>query len=133
MKKLVLVLGILSSIMTFGQSYIDSNGNLQRKPRQYRDPMQVDVSSTINAAATLQNRYNRNTERVQDEVDTILRKVRKMDYTDEQINQITDTFLNTAVKSINNQSINYASDYETKSVINYLYESINKILTKVGG
>ncbi len=60
------------------------------------------------------------------------RKVRKMDYTDEQITQITDTFLNTAVKSINNQRINYASDYETKSIINYLYKSINKILTKVG-
>ncbi len=43
-----------------------------------------------------------------------------MNYTDEQITQITNAFLNTAVKSINNQRINYASDYETKSVINYL-------------
>ncbi|MCL1666624.1 hypothetical protein M2T82_00970 [Elizabethkingia ursingii] len=132
MKKLVLALGIISSAMVFGQSYIDSNGNLQRKPYQYRDPQQLSIANLGNAASTLQNRYNRNTELVQDEVDAILRKVRKMDYTDEQITQITNTFLNTAVKSINSQRINYASDYETKSVINYLYESMNKILEKVG-
>lgn len=40
--------------------YYSLNNSQQRKPYQYRDPMQVDISSTINAATILQNRYNSN-------------------------------------------------------------------------
>jgi len=77
MKKLVLVLGIISSAVILGQSYIDSNGNLQREHYQYRDPQQLSIANLGNAASIPQNRYNHNTELVQDEVEAILRKVRK--------------------------------------------------------
>ncbi|MCT3846001.1 hypothetical protein HZQ52_14315 [Elizabethkingia anophelis] len=127
MKKLVIVLGILSSIMTFGQAYIDSNGNLQRKPRQYRDPMQVDISSTINAASTLQSRYNSNIQRLQSEYNSIVKRINNYDISYDQKKEILTRLENYVSNNINNRSFDYSSDSITNSVIKYLYESVNKI------
>ncbi|EQB94123.1 MULTISPECIES: hypothetical protein [Elizabethkingia] len=127
MKKLVIVLGILSSIITFGQAYIDSNGNLQRKPRQYRDPMQVDISSTINAASTLQSRYNSNIQRLQSEYNSIVKRINNYDISYDQKKEILTRLENYVSNNINNRSFDYSSDSITNSLIKYLYESVNKI------
>ena len=131
MKKLFLAFSLFSGVWAFSQAYIDSNGNLQRRPYQYRDPQQLDISGLGNAATTLQNRYNNNAERVQYEVNKIIKRVYQFEISDEQKEEIVTRFKNTAVRSINTQRINYSSDAETNSVINYLYDSINKITHQV--
>ncbi|MCT4320651.1 hypothetical protein [Elizabethkingia anophelis] len=127
MKKLILILGIISSAMFFGQSYIDSNGNLQRRPYQYRDPQQLSIGNLGNAASTLRSRYNSNIQRLQSEYNSIVKRINNFDISYDQKKEILTRLENYVNNNINNRSFDYSSDSITNSVIKYLYESVNKI------
>lgn len=98
---------------------------------QYRDPIQPDLSPMFRAQSILQQRYNYNTQRVQEAVNDIITRVYKFEIPNEQKEEIVTRFRNTAVRSINSQRIDYSNNNATNGVINYLYESINKITHQV--
>lgn len=105
--------------------------NKQRQSYQYRDPQQLDISSLGNAASTLQSRYNNNTSYVQQQVSSMIQSVYDSDLTDEEITKIINKFQNEPLRSVNSQTINYSSLSETNRVLNYLSDSLNKIIQNV--
>lgn len=124
--------------------YIDSYGNLiaykkynslsreweyykveqtkQRKPYQYRDPQQLDISNLGNAATTLQNRYNSNQKNAQAVVDDIVYQIKSLDISDDRKNKILETFDKTI---INNMESLYRGN------VNWLYDAANTIIKNV--
>lgn len=101
---------------------------LSRKPIQYRDPVPLDISNLGNASSTLQQRYNYNTQRVQQEIDAIVRQVNKLDITEKQKQDILELFQKNGIASLNAQRLNYSSDAQTNQAIKYLYDSVNSII-----
>lgn len=103
----------------------------QRNSNQYRNPLQLDLSSLGNATSILQNRYNSNTQYLQQQVSAMVQSVYDLEITEEQKNIIIKTFNDVPLKSINTKGFNYSSLSETNRVINYLSESLSKIIRKV--
>ncbi|QQM25638.1 hypothetical protein [Elizabethkingia sp. M8] len=98
---------------------------------QYRDPVQPNLSPMFRAQSILQQRYDYNVQRVQETINDIFSRVYKFDIPSEQKEEIIRRFKEVPLKSINSQSINYSDNNTTNDVINYLYESINKITHQV--
>ncbi len=120
MKSKILILTMtLIGLFSYSQS---------RKPIQYRDPVPLDISNLGNASSTLQQRYNYNTQRVQQEIDAIVRQVNKLDITEKQKQDILELFQKNGIASLNAQRLNYSSDAQTNQAINYLYNSVNSII-----
>lgn len=120
MKSKILILTMsLISLFSYSQS---------RKPIQYRDPIPLDISNLGNASSTLQQRYNYNTQRVQQEIDAIVRQINKLDITEKQKQDILELFQKNGIASLNAQRLNYSSDAQTNQAIKYLYDSVNSII-----
>lgn len=120
MKSKILILTMtLIGLFSYSQS---------RKPYQYRDPVPLDISNLGNASSTLQQRYNYNTQRVQQEIDAIVRQVNKLDITEKQKQDILELFQKNGIASLNAQRLNYSSDAQTNQAIKYLYDSVNSII-----
>ena len=105
--------------------------NTARKPTQYRDPQELNISSLGNATTILQNRYNNNVQQVQNTINNISNQINSLDVTDEQRKLISDTFQKSCINEINRTRINYASANETSHVIQWLYDSVNTIIRNV--
>lgn len=103
----------------------------QKNSTQYRDPIQPNISSLGNATSTLQNRYNNNTSYLQQQVAEMVQSVYNLDLTDEEKTKIINKFQNGPLHSVNSKSFNYSSLNETNRVLNYLSESLNKIIKNV--
>lgn len=96
----------------------------QSQPYQYREPAKVDMSSTINAASVLQNRYDNNVQKLQSAITTISNQINNLDVDDEQKQVISNNFQK-QVDELNKKNINYSSANETNRVIQWLYDSLN--------
>lgn len=105
--------------------------NTARKPTQYRDPQELNISSLGNATTILQNRYNNNVQQVQNTINNISNQINSLDVTDEQRKLISDTFQKSCINEINRTRINYSSANETNRVIQWLYDSANTIIKNV--
>lgn len=108
-----------------------STTSQQRSLNQYRDPIPLDITPLGNATTTLQNRYNQNTQWVQQEISKMFDAVYSLDIYDNQKNQIIETFKNSPLKSVNSQRINYSNINECNRVLNYLKESLSTIIKNV--
>lgn len=108
-----------------------STTSQQRTPNKYRDPVPLDITPLGNATTTLQNRYNQNTQWVQQEVRKMFDTVYNLDIYDNQKNQIIETFKNSPLESVNSQRINYSNVNECNRVLNYLRDSLNTIIKNV--
>lgn len=97
----------------------------------YQEPSKVDITPTLNAQSTLQGRYDNNTAFVQQEINKMILSVNNLEISDEQKNQIIQTFKGIPLKSVNNQTINYSSLSATNDVLNYLQDSLRKIINNV--
>lgn len=124
MKKYLLIpiFGILGTFI-YGQSAYS-------KPYQYRDPAPVDITPLGNAATTLQNRYNNNIQTVGHTVKKIKRDIYESNMSNDNKNEVIRRF-NSVISSLNSQRIDYSSTNQTNAVINYLYDSVNKIIQDV--
>ncbi|GAA4150765.1 hypothetical protein GCM10022217_04020 [Chryseobacterium ginsenosidimutans] len=118
----------LYNTMTRQWEYYETS---QRNSTQYRDPVQPDISSLGNAASTLQNRYNNNTSYLQQQVSAMVQSVYDLDLTDEEKTKIVSKFQNESLRIVNTRAYNYSSLSETNRVLNYLRESLNKIIRNV--
>mgnify|MGYP003609018382 CR=1 FL=1 len=119
MKKTLSTIAFLAFTLSFA--------HYGRQPYQYQSPQSVDISALGNAATTLQNRYNNNVDEVQSNVNRLSRHINNLDITEDQRERIFTRFKK-LLASLQQQSINYSSTSETNSVINWLYDSVNKII-----
>ncbi|SDF50917.1 hypothetical protein [Epilithonimonas hungarica] len=106
--------------------YYDTKAT-QKQPYQYREPAKVDLNSTFNAASTLQNRYDNNTQLVQNTINIIDSKINNLDISENDKNIIHNSFSKAISKNLNGQNFNYSSSSETNRIINWLYDTINTI------
>ncbi|MFC6268000.1 hypothetical protein [Frigoriflavimonas asaccharolytica] len=97
----------------------------------YNEPAKLDLTSTFNAASTLQGRYDNNTAYVQKEVQKMIQSVYNFDIPDSQKQEIVKNFKDVPLKSVNSQAINYSSLSQANDVLNYLSNSLNKIIKNV--
>lgn len=107
--------------------YYDTKAT-QKQAYQYREPAKVDLSSTFNAVSTLQNRYDNNTSRVQNTINTIDSNIDNLDVSQSDKNSIHKAFSQAISKNLNGQNFNYSSTNETNRIINWLYDTINNII-----
>lgn len=120
-------------IITFLFTTIGVFANAQSaytRPYQYRDPAPVDITPLGNAATTLQNRYNDNIQTVGHTVKKIKRDIYESNMSNDDKNEVVRRF-NSVISSLNSQRIDYGSTNQTNAVINYLYDSVNKIIQDV--
>ncbi len=108
--------------------YTTGNTSQTRQPTQYRDPAKVDMSSTINAASVLQNRYDNNVQKLQSVINNISNQINNLDVDDEQKQVISNNFQKQCVNELNQKNINYSSANETNRAIQWLYDSLNIII-----
>lgn len=102
--------------------------NKQKSTYQNSDPIQPTISSLGYAASTLQNRYDNNTSYLQQQVSSMIKSVYDLDITDDEKTKIISRFQNEPLQYVNNQTFNYSNSNETNKVLNYLSESLNKII-----
>lgn len=107
--------------------YYSLNNSQQRKPYQYRDPMQVDISSTINAATILQNRYNSNHQKVQAAINDITNQIMGLNVSKDTRQSILDGFNNTLVKHLDAINRQLSSASQTDNNIIWLYNAAKQI------
>lgn len=103
----------------------------QTQISQYKDPAKVDLSSTINAASTKQQRYNNGVQRVQNTINTINAQVETLKVSDYEKVQILGAFSDIVTKVLNTTSYDYSSLSKTNEIINWLYSSISRIVNNV--
>jgi hypothetical protein len=94
-----------------------------RQPTQYRDPQQLDISNLGNALNTKQNRYNNNVSKVQTAISRISDHLRNLQIPDERKQNVFGAFENNCMKQMPN--INYSSDSQTDSLVQFLYDCVN--------
>ncbi|MCT4124536.1 hypothetical protein HZP71_18015 [Elizabethkingia anophelis] len=107
--------------------YYSLNNSQQRKPYQYRDPMQVDISSTLNAQTILQNRYNNNRQKLQAAIDDINNQIDGLNVSKETKQSISEGFRNTLVKYLDAILSQMNSDTQTNNNIIWLYNAAKQI------
>ena len=159
MKKSFFAILFLVSIISFSQTqtkrynsmtkryeYFDSRGNMigyefyNKMTRQWEyyenqsqnsEPQSLDISNLGNATTILQGRYDSNTAYVQQEINKMMQSVYNLDISDEKKSKIIQTFKNFPLNSVNSQTINYSSLSKANDVLNYLNDSLRKIVENV--
>lgn len=111
--------------------YYEINSQQARQPTQYRDPEKLDIGVLGNAMSGLQNNYNYNVRQVQITVNNIYGEIDDLDISNSDKSLIKKTFGDQINKNINNQKINYGSSNKTNEIINWLYDTVNKIVKNV--
>ena len=134
--------------MTKRYEYFDSRGNMigyefyntmtrqweyyeTKTQSSYQEPTKVDLSPTFNALSTLQGKYDNNTAYVQQEINKMIQSVYNLDISDEKKIKIVQTFKDFPLNSVNSQTINYSSLSKANDVLNYLNDSLRKIVENV--
>ncbi|AQX90688.1 hypothetical protein [Elizabethkingia anophelis] len=102
--------------------YYSLNNSQQRKPYEYKDPQQLDISSLGNAATTLQNRYNSNQKNAQTTINDIVNQIKAMNLSDSQKNEILNAF---------NKTINMNIGIISNGSTSWLYDAANAIIQNV--
>ena len=161
MKKSFFAILFLVSIMSFSQTqtkrynsmtkryeYFDSRGNMigyefyntmtrqweyyeTKSQNSYQEPAKVDLSPTLNALSILQDRYDNNVQQVQNNINNLSNKIDELNVTDSEKEQIRNAFAKLIAENLSGQRFNYSSASETNRIINWLYESTNKIIKNV--
>ncbi len=161
MKKSFFAILFLVSIMSFSQTqtkrynsmtkryeYFDSRGNMigyefynamtrqweyyeTKSQNSYQKPAKVDLSPTLNALSILQDRYDNNVQQVQNNINNLSNKIDELNVTDSEKEQIRNAFAKLIAENLSGQRFNYSSASETNRIINWLYESTNKIIKNV--
>lgn len=107
--------------------YYSLNNSQQRKPYQYKDPIQPSISNLGNAATILQNRYSGNRQKVQAAIDDITNQIMGLNVSKDTKQSILEGFsttLNKYTNAINNQ---LSSDTQTDNNIRWLYDAAKQI------
>ena len=161
MKKSFFAILFLVSIMSFSQTqtkrynsmtkryeYFDSRGNMigyefyntmtrqweyyeTKSQNSYQEPAKVDLSPTLNALSILQDRYDNNVQQVQNNINNISQKIDELDVTNYEREQIRNAFAKLIAENLSGQKFNYSSASETNRIINWLYDSTNRIIKNV--
>ncbi|MBO4234792.1 hypothetical protein [Riemerella anatipestifer] len=159
MKKSIFAILFLLSIMSFSQTqtkrynsmtkryeYFDSRGNMigyefyntmtrqweyYENKSQNSEPQSLDISNLGNATTILQGRYDSNTAYVQQEINKMIQSVYNLNISNEQKDKIIQTFKDIPLKSVNSQTINYSNLSNANDVLNYLHNSLSKIIENV--
>lgn len=131
--------------MTKRYEYFDSRGNMigyefynnmtrqweyyeAKSQNSYQEPAKVDISSLGNAASILQGRYDNNVQLVQNTINAIVDQINSLDISTKRRDLIIQTFSTHVRKNLNGKSANYSSANETRSIINWLYDTANQII-----
>lgn len=89
--------------------------------------MQVDISSTINAATILQNRYNSNHQKVQAAINDITNQIMGLNVSKDTRQSILEGFNNTLVKHLDAINRQLSSATQTDNNIIWLYNAAKQI------
>lgn len=134
--------------MTKRYEYFDSRGNMigyefyntmtrqweyyeTKSQNSYQEPAKVDLSPTLNALSILQDRYDNNVQQVQNNINNISQKIDELDVTNYEREQIRNAFAKLIAENLSGQKFNYSSASETNRIINWLYDSTNRIIKNV--
>lgn len=102
--------------------YYSLNNSQQRKPYEYKDPQQLDISNLGNAASTLQNRYNSNQKNAQTTINDIVNQIKAMNLSDSQKTEILNAF---------NKTINMNIGIISNGSTSWLYDAANAIIQNI--
>jgi hypothetical protein len=111
--------------------YFDLKSSQQtRKPTTYRDPAQVDMSSTINAATRLQARQDNTMRNLQYGIDNIEKQLKKLNLSESEKTQFFDSFSDAVGKYISGRrSINTTTEYN--NMMEWLSNTANDIINDI--
>ncbi len=109
--------------------YRDVQSQNSRQPYQYSAPAQVDISPLGDAASVLQGRYDSNSQKIMNAVNVIKKQINELDISESQRTLITTTFFKHFADNQRNFNLNSTS--ETNGIVNWLFDSANKIIRNV--
>lgn len=100
-----------------------------RQPYQYSAPAQVDISPLGDAASVLQGRYDSNSQKIMNTLKVITEQINELDISENQRTLIIKTFFKHFEDNQRNFNLNSTS--ETNGIVNWLFDSANKIIRNV--
>lgn len=89
---------------------------------------QMDIGALGYAVKVKQQRYNYNRQRIQNEILDIQKYIESADISDKRKDIIISPFREIIQKNLNGRTFDLSSERQTNDIINWLYDSINKII-----
>ena len=129
MKSLILIAVLFYSSFTFSQNTYDVYVIEKEKPNPYgRTISTTDIArQTGYVQSQLQQRYDYNYERFSNAFNDISNQIYGLNVSKEVKDKIINRW-NLYVDKINSLKVNFTSNSDVTSIINYSYNSVNKII-----